>query len=524
MANIRVDLDRPVTTGLTVTFRSPADCSQVTGLVIHYPISATEDESIVFQFADAHGSNVGNIDHLFSADAIVKVVLDVENAKAYVQNADTNAYLEGRLGKLDAASGAVTYDGEYYDFVLGAPYFYFTKSTSNHMFLSKDCLGYIAIDSQKFYDRKTGEILSSFTTNLDSGNGSKYQADVEEDDLFFVSTSGGHCYSWVFNYKTGNYRMFSQSYDGYMTHIYYGGRRGNILYFYYENKSYGYYVHEVNVETLQDITTRSVTFQSISSYISDWVRDSGYLYRIGRGSSSKQMVFETLDLATGSNTIANVFTDEVADHNYINSSDVVWADIENKDIYFTYAFYLKSTSATGDRMFAKYNYGTNTLTNICAIGTNPYPNMYCGNIDDNTVLLKYSDNYLNAVDLKTGAVLRTTTATFSDSKKTGRGSPLSSSNYPYAGSAFKYTHKGKYMPFSNTRILNISTFEAQNLYYKQGTVTTTSSACITRYGDEYIVSASNSMGVSASWNYFRIYDAMKPPESRDSSRVVRRDT
>lgn len=94
MANIRIDLQAPVVNGQTLTFKSPVDCSQITGLIVYYPVS----QSTIFQFADAHGNNVGDIDHLFAADVLVKVILDTELNRAYVQNADTNAYLENRLG------------------------------------------------------------------------------------------------------------------------------------------------------------------------------------------------------------------------------------------------------------------------------------------------------------------------------------------------------------------------------------------------------------------------------------------
>ena len=98
MANIRVDSAVTIFDGQTLSFKSPADCSQVTGLIVYYPDS-TSTVSKEFLLADAHGENVGNIDHLFAADVIVKVVLDVDEAKAFVQNADTNAYLEGRLAR-----------------------------------------------------------------------------------------------------------------------------------------------------------------------------------------------------------------------------------------------------------------------------------------------------------------------------------------------------------------------------------------------------------------------------------------
>jgi hypothetical protein len=50
-------------------------------------------------FADAHGNNVGDIDHLFAEDVVVKVILDVTKGMAFVQNADTNAYIESTFVK-----------------------------------------------------------------------------------------------------------------------------------------------------------------------------------------------------------------------------------------------------------------------------------------------------------------------------------------------------------------------------------------------------------------------------------------
>lgn len=87
--NIRVDLKTNIADGSEVVFRSPADCSQVTGLAIYHTGGRTE-----FAFADAHGNNVGDIDHLFAENAVVKVILDVTAGMAFVQNADTNAYIE----------------------------------------------------------------------------------------------------------------------------------------------------------------------------------------------------------------------------------------------------------------------------------------------------------------------------------------------------------------------------------------------------------------------------------------------
>lgn len=96
--NIRVYLNYPIKDGTEVVFRSPVDCSQVTGLQVYYPENGAT-ASKEFAFADAHGNNVGNIDHLFAENVVVKVILDVTTGMAFVQNADTNAYLEGRLSE-----------------------------------------------------------------------------------------------------------------------------------------------------------------------------------------------------------------------------------------------------------------------------------------------------------------------------------------------------------------------------------------------------------------------------------------
>ena len=94
--NIRVDLNYPIKDGTEVVFRSPVDCSQVTGLKVYYRDN-WETSSKEFAFADAHGNNVGDIPHLFAENVVVKVILDVTTGMAFVQNADTNAYLEAQL-------------------------------------------------------------------------------------------------------------------------------------------------------------------------------------------------------------------------------------------------------------------------------------------------------------------------------------------------------------------------------------------------------------------------------------------
>lgn len=110
MANIRVDVDHLIHDGSEIKFRSPVDCSAITGLVVHYPDSTGSTVSKEFTFTDAHGSDISKIDHPFGENVVVKVILDFNESRAFVQNADTNAYLEAQLaGKAPAGYG---YGGE----------------------------------------------------------------------------------------------------------------------------------------------------------------------------------------------------------------------------------------------------------------------------------------------------------------------------------------------------------------------------------------------------------------------------
>lgn len=99
MSNIRVDVNYTIKDGSEIVFRSPADCSAITGLIVYYPTEAGDATSTVFALADAHANNLGDIDYLFAENAVVKVILDVTAAMAYVQNADTNAYIESTFIK-----------------------------------------------------------------------------------------------------------------------------------------------------------------------------------------------------------------------------------------------------------------------------------------------------------------------------------------------------------------------------------------------------------------------------------------
>ena len=103
--NVRVDLQEPIRDGMEVVFKSPCDASNVTGLNVYYPVDGVL-ESQNFTFADANTNDLGHFDALFAKDAVVKVILDLDTNMAFVQNADTNAYLESRFADLESMIGS----------------------------------------------------------------------------------------------------------------------------------------------------------------------------------------------------------------------------------------------------------------------------------------------------------------------------------------------------------------------------------------------------------------------------------
>lgn len=113
MANIKVELSHGILDGQPVTFVAPCDCTAVTGLKVYYPDGTKE-----FTFRDAHGNNLAGIGNLFAAGSYVKAILNVANGHAYIQNADTNKYIENTFlkrsggtmsGGLDMGSNNITY-------------------------------------------------------------------------------------------------------------------------------------------------------------------------------------------------------------------------------------------------------------------------------------------------------------------------------------------------------------------------------------------------------------------------------
>ena len=96
MAKIKVTSKCALYDGMIMTFKAPCNCSAADGLnVYHQNVMQT------FSFRDAHGNDVSNTENLFGLDAYVTVSLDTTNGYAYIQNADTNSYLESHINNTE---------------------------------------------------------------------------------------------------------------------------------------------------------------------------------------------------------------------------------------------------------------------------------------------------------------------------------------------------------------------------------------------------------------------------------------
>lgn len=101
---IVVHINYDITDGMEIKFKSPVACTDISRLCVKQ--SGTDNQKI-FAFADANGNDVGDINNLFSANAIVKVILDLDavvanaDGAAFVQNADTNTYLENKFEEVN---------------------------------------------------------------------------------------------------------------------------------------------------------------------------------------------------------------------------------------------------------------------------------------------------------------------------------------------------------------------------------------------------------------------------------------
>lgn len=101
MAYIKIRSPYPAYDGMPLTFSAPCDCTEADGLTVN---------GKNYVFTDAHGNTLTGIGNVFSAGAYVKVLLDVTNGRAYIQNGDNNSYQQGRIvwGKTMVTAGSAS--------------------------------------------------------------------------------------------------------------------------------------------------------------------------------------------------------------------------------------------------------------------------------------------------------------------------------------------------------------------------------------------------------------------------------
>lgn len=99
MANIKITVDGALLDGHKVTFKAPCDCTAVEKLDVYHIKNNTQMHDL-FTMKDTHGNELEGIGNLFQAGAYVHCILDTTNKVAYLQNADTNGYIEANLVKL----------------------------------------------------------------------------------------------------------------------------------------------------------------------------------------------------------------------------------------------------------------------------------------------------------------------------------------------------------------------------------------------------------------------------------------
>lgn len=117
MAYIRVDLVEELVDGQLVAVKAPCDCTAIEGFRVYYPKNG-EKLSRVFVMKDAHGGELTGIGNLFMAGSYVTAILNTVEGVAYLQNADTNSYIEAKMGALETQFGGLSFvvcTQSYYD-------------------------------------------------------------------------------------------------------------------------------------------------------------------------------------------------------------------------------------------------------------------------------------------------------------------------------------------------------------------------------------------------------------------------
>lgn len=77
MAKLKLNVPDAISTGKMVSFIAPCNCSDITCLQIN---------DVDYPIVDATGTNIASCKDVWISGALITVCLDVDNAKAYIQN------------------------------------------------------------------------------------------------------------------------------------------------------------------------------------------------------------------------------------------------------------------------------------------------------------------------------------------------------------------------------------------------------------------------------------------------------
>ena len=112
MAYITIELNETLMNGHNVTFKAPCDCIVIEGLKVRYIDNESTLQENIFTMKDAHGNTLTGLENLFKEGAYVHAILDTDNLFAYLQNADTNGYIEPKLNELNSKNTVTSKDIE----------------------------------------------------------------------------------------------------------------------------------------------------------------------------------------------------------------------------------------------------------------------------------------------------------------------------------------------------------------------------------------------------------------------------
>lgn len=88
MSKIKLNLDFTPVNGKQISFVAPCSSADTECLVI---------DDVQYAIVDADGVSVAGLDNVWNSGALVSAILYVDTHRAFIQNANTNSYVEAKL-------------------------------------------------------------------------------------------------------------------------------------------------------------------------------------------------------------------------------------------------------------------------------------------------------------------------------------------------------------------------------------------------------------------------------------------